>query len=123
MGGFEGNPCNELHIRWYQLGALTPFFRAHSSIGSKRREPYLYDEATLHAIRAAILLRYRILPYLYTVFYEHFCSGVPIMKPLWFEAPDQVELYDNEFQYFLGANLMICPVLEAMVIDIDNNDS
>ncbi|KAJ1502288.1 hypothetical protein HMI55_002965 [Coelomomyces lativittatus] len=66
VGGFFGDPENELMVRWYQTAALQPFFRGHGHIDTKFREPYLFKD---HAIvREAILLRYRLMPMLYTVF-------------------------------------------------------
>lgn len=65
VGGFFGNPDEQLLIRWYQAGAFQPFFRAHAHIDAKRREPYLFGDTTRNAIRKAIITRYSFLPFWY----------------------------------------------------------
>ncbi|KAK6017773.1 glycosyl hydrolase, family 31 [Ostertagia ostertagi] len=63
VGGFFGNPDEQLLTRWYEAGAFQPFFRAHAHIDTKRREPWLFSKPTLDAIRQAIRRRYALLPY------------------------------------------------------------
>lgn len=63
VGGFFGNPDEQLLVRWYQTAAFQPFFRAHAHIDTKRREPWLYSEITKNAIQKAIRTRYSFLPY------------------------------------------------------------
>jgi alpha 1,3-glucosidase len=53
VGGFFGNPSPEMLVRWYQVGAFMPFFRAHGHIDTKRREPYLFDHLVLVCAFAA----------------------------------------------------------------------
>lgn len=80
VGGFFGNPSAEMMVRWYQLGAFQPFFRAHGHIDTKRREPYLFEQPIQSYIRDAIRLRYTILPAFYTAFYEASLDGTPILR-------------------------------------------
>lgn len=80
VGGFFGNPDGELLVRWYQVGAFSPFFRAHGHIDTKRREPYLFEQPVRGYIRDAIRLRYTLLPALYTAFYEASVSGMPVLR-------------------------------------------
>lgn len=70
VGGFFGNPDEQLLVRWYQASAFTPFFRAHSHIDTKRREPYLFNDQTKNAIKLAIIKRYNFLPY-WLIFYTN----------------------------------------------------
>lgn len=63
VGGFFGNPEAELFTRWYQAGAFQPFFRAHSHIDTRRREPWLFPNETINSIRNAIQKRYTYLPF------------------------------------------------------------
>jgi hypothetical protein len=51
VGGFFHNPSPELMVRWYQAGSFQPFFRAHAHIETPRREPWLFGDATLGALR------------------------------------------------------------------------
>ena len=65
-------------VRYYQAGAFYPFFRAHAHIDTKRREPYLYDEPIRGYLRAALRLRYSLLPTMYTAFWDAHRLGIPI---------------------------------------------
>uniref|UniRef100_A0A182N0N9 Glucosidase II subunit alpha n=1 Tax=Anopheles dirus TaxID=7168 RepID=A0A182N0N9_9DIPT len=112
VGGFFGNPDAELFARWYQAGAFQPFFRSHAHIDTKRREPWLFPEETKLVIRDAIRKRYRLLPFWYTLFYEHERSGLPIMRPLLAHYPADVNAYAIDNQYLLGDQLLVAPVLE-----------
>ena len=92
IAGFFGNPDAELFTRWYQLGAFYPFFRGHAHLEAKRREPWLYDETTTARVREAIRMRYALLPYVYTLFRLAHTHNQPLMRPLWYEFPNEVGL-------------------------------
>ena len=115
VGGFSGNPTPELYARWLQAAALTPFLRSHSEAGSKPHEPYSFGEEFTPVNRASVELRYRLLPYLYTLFHEHTQTGVPVMRPLWFEYPDDARTYLIEDQYLVGRDLLVAPVVVESV--------
>lgn len=112
IGGFLGNPSEELLQRWYQAAAWTPFFRQHSAIDVDRREPYLYGETVQERIRYVINLRYFHLPYWYTVFYEHYRTGQPVIKPVIFNYPQDSNALDIDHEFFVGDNILASPVLE-----------
>uniref|UniRef100_A0A915BUK4 DUF5110 domain-containing protein n=3 Tax=Parascaris univalens TaxID=6257 RepID=A0A915BUK4_PARUN len=118
VGGFFKNPDEQLLVRWYQAGAYQPFFRTHAHIDCKRREPWLFSERTKNAIRDAIRQRYSLLPYWYTLFYEHTLTGKPVMRPLWAEFPDDENAYDEEREWLVGAGLLVRPVMEPDVTSI-----
>lgn len=80
VGGFFWDPDPELLVRWYQAGALQPFFRGHCAKLSKRREPWLFGEEVTAAIRSVIQERYCLLPFWYTLFYQAHTSGVPPLR-------------------------------------------
>lgn len=80
VGGFFGNPDEEMLVRWYQSGAFHPFFRAHAHIDTKRREPYLFEEPTRGYLRDYLRLRYSLLPAWYTAFFHASLSGTPIIR-------------------------------------------
>jgi alpha-glucosidase len=111
VGGFSGNPTPELYTRWLQAAALTPFLRSHSENGSNPHEPYSFPKEFTDINRASIELRYRLLPYLYTLFHEHTETGAPVMRPLWFEYPDDARTYLIEDQYLVGRDLLVAPVV------------
>jgi alpha-glucosidase len=111
VGGFVGSPSGELYARWLQAAALTPFLRSHTHAGSKDQEPWSYGPEYERVNRAAIELRYKLLPYLYSLFHEHTEMGAPVMRPLWFEYPEDVRTYLIEDQYLVGRDLLVAPVV------------
>ncbi|HEX7957453.1 MAG TPA: TIM-barrel domain-containing protein, partial [Pyrinomonadaceae bacterium] len=94
-----------------QAAALTPFLRSHSEAGSKPHEPYSFGEEFTPINRASVELRYRLLPYLYTLFHEHAETGAPVMRPLWFEYPNDSRTYTVEDEYLVGRDLLVAPVV------------
>uniref|UniRef100_A0AC35UBC5 Gal_mutarotas_2 domain-containing protein n=1 Tax=Rhabditophanes sp. KR3021 TaxID=114890 RepID=A0AC35UBC5_9BILA len=119
VGGFFKDVEDQLFIRWYQMGAFSPFFRAHAHIDCQRREPWLFKSATKLAIRKAIRQRYFFLSYWYTLFYEHTISGKPVMRPVWSEFPNDTDTFDDESQFMLGNALLVHPVVDAGHFDVN----
>ncbi len=124
VGGFAEEGYINLYRRWYQSGVFYPFFRGHSHESTLRREIWLFSEEDYLNLKESILLRYSIIPYIYTQFYLHYKTGMPIIKPLWFY--DKSELAFTEFadtEYFFGNSILVRPVLtqkedENNVIDV-----
>lgn len=119
VGGFFGNPDADLYERWYQTGIFLPFFRAHSHIDTKRREPWLFPEKTRLVVREAIRKRYSYLPLWYTMFYEHEISGSPVMLPLLAHYPMDKEAFAIENAFLLQDRLMVRPVTQQGVSKVD----
>lgn len=119
VGGFFGNPEPELFERWYQAGAFQPFYRAHSHIDTRRREPWLMPESTKLIAREAIRKRYTYLPLWYTLFYEHEKFGYPVMRPLLAHYPRDTEAYAIDNEYMLGEHLLVRPVTEPSAKSVD----
>ncbi|GAA5874605.1 hypothetical protein JCM16303_002920 [Sporobolomyces ruberrimus] len=112
VGGFFGNPGPEMMTRWHQVGAFSPFFRAHGHIDTKRREVYLWDQPYQGIMRDAIRLRYSLLPAMYTAFYESSLSGVPILRPQYVMFPDDPKGFGLDDQFYLGSSgLLVKPVV------------
>lgn len=107
VGGFFGNPDPELLTRWYQLAAFYPFFRAHAHLDTKRREPWLFGEPYTSLIREAVRARYALLPYFYTLFREASTTGVPVMRPLWMEFPDEEMTFAIDKECMIGSSLLV----------------
>lgn len=118
VGGFFKYPEAELMTRWYQAGAFQPFFRAHSHIETKRREPWLYEPSTTALIRDANRRRYALIDFWYTLFYEHSISGLPVMRPLFQEFPAEEDTYTIDDEYMLGNALLVRPVVEPGVSSV-----
>ncbi|XP_061299721.1 neutral alpha-glucosidase AB isoform X2 [Pezoporus flaviventris] len=112
VGGFFKNPDAELLVRWYQAGAFQPFFRAHAHLDTARREPWLFGEDNAALIRGAVRLRYALLPFWYTAFYHSHRHGLPVMRPLWMEYPEDTTTFAIDDQYLLDRALLVHPVTE-----------
>jgi alpha-glucosidase len=111
IGGFIGLPTPELFARWLQLGVFTPLMRAHSAIGEPNKEPWEYGEQWTAINRSTIELRYRLLPYIYTVMEEASRTGMPAMRPAAFAASSHRNRWTSE-EFFFGNDLFIAPVLK-----------
>ncbi|CAL9244759.1 unnamed protein product, partial [Arabidopsis halleri] len=107
IGGFFGNPEPELLVRWYQVGAYYPFFRGHAHHDTKRREPWLFGERNTELMRDAIHTRYTLLPYFYTLFREANVTGVPVVRPLWMEFPQDEATFSNDEAFMVGNGLLV----------------
>lgn len=111
-GGHLGDPDKELFIRWMQFGVLSPIFRPHCANFCKPfREPWLYDEQTLDIVREANLLRYRLLPVLYSLARRSYDTGMPIFRSLALAFPGDKKAAACRDQYLLGENLLIAPIV------------
>ena len=111
IGGFIGYPSGELFARWLQLGVFTPLMRAHSVINEKNKEPWEYGEEFTAINRETINLRYRMLPYIYTVMHDASVTGIPAMRPMVFAYPESENFVRNGTEFMFGDNLLIAPVL------------
>ena len=113
IGGFIGSPTGEMYTRWLQYGVFLPLCRSHSVKGSIDKEPWVYGDEYEKINKKFIELRYQLLPFLYTEFYKASLSGIPIMRPLMLEFPDDKTTYRIDTQFMVGENILVSPVLEA----------
>ncbi|MEN9230850.1 MAG: glycoside hydrolase family 31 protein [Thermostichus sp. DG02_5_bins_236] len=111
IGGFGGNASPELFARWMQMGILYPLMRGHTAMGTRPHEPWCFGPAVETICRQAIELRYQLLPYLYSLFWESSQTGSPILRPLLYEFPDDPQTYDLSDQAMLGSWLLAAPVV------------
>ncbi|MBQ8834861.1 MAG: DUF5110 domain-containing protein [Oscillospiraceae bacterium] len=107
VGGFGSDCTPELLARWFQLGAISPFFRDHYAKGTRNQEAYAFDEKTMDACRKALELRYHLLPYIYDLAHEE----MPILRPLVLEYPDDPMCRELTDQCMLGDQLLAAPVM------------
>lgn len=111
VGGFQGECSPELYARWIQLGAFTPFFRAHSAIHTKAHEPWAFGPEVEEIARKAVNLRYSLIPYLYSEFKNACDTGLPIMRPLVLDFQDDAEARRIDDQFMFGRSIMVAPVI------------
>ncbi|HYG59227.1 MAG TPA: TIM-barrel domain-containing protein, partial [Symbiobacteriaceae bacterium] len=112
VGGFSANPDGELVARWIGLGAFTPFFRMHTAMGTRDQEPWSFGPEVEAICRKFINLRYRLLPFFYTLFEEAHRTGRPIMRPLVLEHQDDPETYHISDQVLIGRNVLVAPICQ-----------
>jgi alpha-glucosidase len=112
IGGFSGNPSAELYLRWFQMASFFPLFRTHSAVGTKRREPWVFGEPTTSIIRKFLQLRYKLIPYLYTLAWDAVKTGIPPIRPIFWDEPQNKSLWDVEDEFLVGPSLLIAPVLQ-----------
>ncbi|MDT0676694.1 TIM-barrel domain-containing protein [Autumnicola musiva] len=109
IGGFTKSPSADLFGNWIALGAYYPFSRNHTSNDTEAQEPWSYGKKIENVSRTAINRRYRLMPYLYTLFHEASENGMPIMRPAFFADVTNEELRDEQQSFLLGENLLIIP--------------
>ncbi|GAA0872338.1 hypothetical protein GCM10009117_14850 [Gangjinia marincola] len=116
LGGFAGGETfdAELYTRWLQYGVFQPICRPHAQ-EHIAPEPVFHDAETKQLAKQAIELRYQLLPYNYTLAYQNSRTGIPLMRPLFFEEPNNLELYEVSDQYLWGDAFMIAPVTASGV--------
>ena len=110
VGGFIETPTPELYLRWVQMAAFHPFFRTHSSGDHGDQEPWSFGDEVLDGVRAAIELRYRLLPVLYSAFRQYVSDGTPILRPLALVNHRDPDSYWRSNEFFLGDHLLVVPM-------------
>ena len=109
IGGFVGNTSSELYSQWIALGAFYPFSRGHSEKVANNKEPWAFGDKTEKVARLSLNRRYRLLPYLYTLFNESARSGMPVMRPVFFADPSDTTLRKEDQAFLLGNDLLVIP--------------
>ncbi|CAH1794350.1 unnamed protein product [Owenia fusiformis] len=110
--GFGGTTTEELCTRWMELAAFYPFMRNHNTIGAKDQDPAVFSPAAQDTMRDALMMRYNLLPHLYTLFYRAHINGSMVVRPLSFQYPKDKATYAIDKQFLWSNTLMISPVLE-----------
>lgn len=110
IGGFiPTGQGGDHYARWVGIGAFYPFARAHYSGQSVDLEPWVYGQGTEDSVRRALERRYRLMPYLYTVFEESSRTGLPFMRPVFFADPADQRLRDEDHSFLIGEHLLVSP--------------
>lgn len=120
LGGFAGGETfdQEMYIRWLQYGVFQPIYRPHAQ-DNIAAEVVFHDKRTQDILREFIKLRYKLLPYNYTLAYENSTTGLPLMRPLFFEYDLEnkanLPTIDNSRSYLWGDAFLVTPVVQPGV--------
>ena len=120
LGGFAGGETfdKEMYIRWLQYGVFQPIYRPHAQ-DNIAPEVVFHDKETQDILRKFIKLRYNLLPYNYTLAYQNSTTGMPLMRPLFFEEEPEndsnLSLMNNAKSYLWGDAFLVTPVVDAGV--------
>jgi oligosaccharide 4-alpha-D-glucosyltransferase len=115
LGGFAGDyNDNELYLRWLQYGVFNPIFRPHAQ-EEVASEIAKKDIVTIEKARKAVDLRYQLLPYNYTLAYENSVSGKPLMRPLFFDEPNNEKLLNEKESYLWGNDFLVKAITKSDV--------
>jgi alpha-D-xyloside xylohydrolase len=111
IGGFEHTPSDDLFKRWLAFGMLSSHSRLHGS--GSYRVPWQFGEEAVVVAREFVRLKNRLMPYLYGAAVEASRTGVPVMRPMVLEFPDDPGCAHLDRQYLLGPDLLVAPVFDA----------
>lgn len=112
IGGFAEQPSGELYARWIQLGVFHPFCRTHSSGDHGEQEPWSFGDEVIDITRKFVELRYQLLPYLYTMFWQYVNEGTPMLKPLVYFDQEDFHTHYRTDEFIFGNQILVCPILE-----------
>ncbi len=114
LGGFAGGEVfdKEMYIRWLQYGVFQPVYRPHAQ-EQIAPEPVLHDKETKDILREYVKLRYRLFPYNYSLAFQNSTTGMPLMRPLFFENEADTNLIANKDSYLWGDAFLVTPVTAA----------
>jgi alpha-glucosidase len=109
IGGFGGFASAELLGQWMAIGAYYPFSRNHAEKSSDQQEPWALGKKTANASRTALNRRYKLMPFLYTLFQEASTTGLPVMRPLFMADAKDKSLRTQQEAFMWGEDLLIIP--------------
>jgi len=109
LGGYSGSPDEELLAHWTTVGVFYPFSRNHTEANTNDQEPWALGKKVEDISRVALERRYRLMPYLYSLFYEAAQTGLPIMRPVFFADVKDTTLRKEDEAFLWGDDLLIVP--------------
>lgn len=112
IGGFSGEPDGELFTRWMQFGVFSPFMRAHSAGDTGEREPWSFGTDYEAINKKFIELRYKLLPYIYSTFWEQTKFGFPILRPMSMLEQEVLENSSRTDTFCFGSKILVKPITE-----------
>jgi alpha-glucosidase len=115
IGGFASSPPPDLLTRWYELGVFNPIYRDHAAKGTADHEPWASGPEQEAIRRRYIELRYQLLPYIYTGIEAMTRTGLPFMRPIFLDYPQQESSYDDNHDFLFGGDLYVAPIATETV--------
>ena len=109
IGGFEENASPSIYKRWTQFGLLSSHSRYHGNI--EYRVPWLFDEEAVDVTRKFTQLKLEMMPYIYGQAKESVEAGIPLMRPMYLEFPEDQNTATLDRQYMLGSDVLVAPVM------------
>ncbi|MGH7989018.1 MAG: TIM-barrel domain-containing protein, partial [Limisphaerales bacterium] len=119
IGGFVGAPSGELYARWLEAGVFFPFMRSHSDLTSPSKEPWAFGYRDEAINKKTIELRYELLPYIYNTMERASQTGLPALRPLFLDFPDDEKVAAIDDEFLFGADLLVAPVLHEGMTERD----
>lgn len=113
IGGFSEGATPELYTRWLQAGVFYPYCRTHTAVGNPNQEPWSYGNQMEEINRKSIELRYRLLPYLYNAYHDAVQTGLPVLRALLLDYPDDPRALEQESEFLFGDDLLVAPVVQS----------
>jgi alpha-glucosidase len=107
IGGWDGKSPDILYVRWFGAATFYPFMWSH---GKDDHEPYSHGEAIESAARSFLNLRYRLIPYLYSLHEVAHRTGVPVLRPFPLQEPQDSAGFQIDDQFFVGDNILVAPL-------------
>lgn len=114
IGGFIGTPDDELYVRWAQLGFFSSHSRCHGVGDNNYREPWRFSEEACDIFRYYDKLRYSLMPYIYEQAEKCTETGLPMMRALYLEYPDDRNVRYVDDEYLFGDSLLVAPILKPL---------
>jgi len=115
IGGFAEQPNGELFARWIQLGIFHPFCRVHSSGDHGEQEPWSFGTEITDIARKYIEIRYQLLPYIYTMFWNYTKDGTPLLQSIVYYDQEDAQTHFRTDEFVFGDKMLVCPVQEPNV--------
>ena len=114
IGGYTGNATTpELYVRWIQFGTFCPITRTHGNDGVSPTEPWKFGQQAEDICRRYIRTKYKLMPYIYSMAYKNYLTGMPLARPLFFLDPSDSHLTNESGTYMWGDAFAVSPVVQA----------
>lgn len=110
IGGFVQSSPEDLYRRWLPFGFLSSHSRAH---GAPPKEPWLYNDGFVKAFRQSAELKYKLMPYVYAQAKNCTETGLPMLRSLFVEFPDDPGAWDVDDAYLFGSDIYVAPLMES----------